>query len=163
MQQANEVKYVGFGTRILANIIDSLFSIIIVYPVFEGISFLYGDNTLQVMLASGAIRAEDMSVPQIVELMTRQIIIFSAQGIALAIVVILFWIYRSATPGKMIMKIKIVDAKSGEKPSKKQLIIRCISYLVSFLPLGFGFIWIHYSKKCQGFHDMIAGTAVVKI
>ena len=28
-----------------------------------------------------------------------------------AVVVVVFWLYRSATPGKMILKLEIVDAK----------------------------------------------------
>ena len=80
-----------------------------------------------------------------------------------ALVVILFWVYRSATPGKMIFRMKIIDDKTGGKPTTKQWIIRYFGYFVCTLSLGLGFVWINFSKKCQGWHDMMAGTVVVRL
>ena len=73
-----------------------------------------------------------------------------------------FWIYRSATPGKMIVRAKIVDAKTGEKPSTGQLIGRYFGYYVSMIPLFLGFIWVAFDKRKQGWHDKLAGTVVVR-
>jgi uncharacterized RDD family membrane protein YckC len=78
-----------------------------------------------------------------------------------AIAVIVFWKTRSATPGKMAISAKIVDAKTGGKPSTGQLVARYFAYLVSMLPLMLGFIWIGIDRRKQGFHDKIAGTVVV--
>ena len=77
------------------------------------------------------------------------------------IAAILFWKYRGATPGKMAIAAKIVDAKSGAAPSTGQCIVRYFAYLVSILPLGLGFLWIAIDRRKQGFHDKIAGTVVV--
>jgi uncharacterized RDD family membrane protein YckC len=80
-----------------------------------------------------------------------------------AIAVILFWIYRSATPGKMLCKIKIIDIKTGRPPSAGQSIGRYLGYYVSTIPLMLGIIWVAFDKKKQGWHDKMASTAVVKI
>ncbi len=156
-----EIKYAGFGMRMLASAIDSILSFIVLIPVLTIFHNTLGNAELQNLLASGALRPEDLSQEQVAEFIIGQLASFTLQNIVLAIVVILFWIYRSATPGKILLKMKIVDAKTGEKPSRKQLIIRYIGYIISILPLGLGFIWIYYDKKCQGWHDKMAHTVVV--
>ncbi len=74
---------------------------------------------------------------------------------------LLFWKFRSATPGKMAVGAKIVDAKSGKEPSNWQLFIRFLGYFVSIVPFGLGFLWIAFDRKKRGWHDLIAGTVVV--
>ena len=41
--------------------------------------------------------------------------------------------------------------------------VRYFAYIVSFMPLYLGFIWIYFDKRKQGFHDKIAGTVVIKV
>jgi uncharacterized RDD family membrane protein YckC len=79
-----------------------------------------------------------------------------------AVAVILFWMYRQATPGKMAIGAKIVDAKTGGKCSTGQLIGRYLAYYVSILPLMLGIIWVGIDSRKQGWHDMLAGTVVVR-
>jgi uncharacterized RDD family membrane protein YckC len=78
------------------------------------------------------------------------------------IVVILLWKYYQATPGKMIFKATIVDAKTGGKPTLKQWIIRYLGYFVSLLPFGLGYFWVAFDKKKQSFHDKLAKTVVIQ-
>ena len=78
------------------------------------------------------------------------------------IAIILFWIYKSATPGKMVLSVKIVDEKTGGKLSVKQCLIRYIGYYVSLIPLGLGFFWVAWDDKKQGWHDKMAGTVVIQ-
>jgi uncharacterized RDD family membrane protein YckC len=79
-----------------------------------------------------------------------------------AVAVILFWNYRQATPGKMAIGARIVDAKTGGKPSTGQLIGRYFGYFVSSIPLLLGLIWVGIDQRKQGWHDMLAGTLVVR-
>jgi len=78
-----------------------------------------------------------------------------------AVAIILFWVARSATPGKMLIRARIVDARTGGKPTTGQLIGRYLGYYVSTLPLFLGFIWIALDKRKQGWHDKLARTVVV--
>ncbi len=75
---------------------------------------------------------------------------------------ILFWVYRNATPGKMMLSTEIVDANTGKAPSKGQYVVRYIGYYISSIVLGLGFIWIAFDSKKQGWHDKMAGTVVVR-
>lgn len=147
--------------RMLASVIDSLLSIVILLPVFNIFRNIYGPDEIQLLLATGELKPENLSNAQFLELLTKQITSFTLQNAIIAIAVILFWIYCSATPGKMLLKMKIVDAKTGARPSRKQCIIRYFGYIISILPLGLGFIWIYYDRKKQGWHDKIAGTVVL--
>ncbi len=78
------------------------------------------------------------------------------------ILTMLFWYYKSATPGKMLLGLKIVDAASGGKPSKAQLVGRYFAYYLSGLPLFLGFLWVAWDRRKQGWHDKLAGTLVVR-
>ncbi len=78
------------------------------------------------------------------------------------VLIISFWKLKSATPGKMLFKMKIVDAKTLEPVSTLRLIVRYFGYFLSALPLGLGFVWVAFDKKKQGFHDKIAKTVLVK-
>ena len=75
--------------------------------------------------------------------------------------IILFWVARSATPGKMLIRARIVDAATGGKPSIGQLIGRYLGYYVSMLPMFLGFVWIAFDQRKQGWHDKLARTVVV--
>ncbi|WP_320043041.1 RDD family protein [uncultured Desulfobacter sp.] len=79
-----------------------------------------------------------------------------------AIAIIIFWTYKSATPGKMALKLTIVDAKNGGHPSTGQLIGRYFGYYISIIPLFLGLIWVGIDRRKQGLHDKLAGTVVIK-
>lgn len=73
-----------------------------------------------------------------------------------------FWLRFFGTPGKMALKLKIVDAKTGNKLTLRQAIGRYFAYIPAMLPIGLGFVWIGIDKKKQGWHDKLAGTVVIK-
>src|SRR6185436_13650343 len=87
---------------------------------------------------------------------------FVVQVVLPAVAVILFWHYKGATPGKMLIAAKVVDAQTGGAPSTRQAILRYVGYFVSIFTLGIGFAWIGIDRRKQGFHDKIAGTLVIQ-
>jgi len=64
------------------------------------------------------------------------------------------------TPGKLLVGLKVVD-KNGNMISNGRALLRYFSYLVSEIPLGFGYIWIAIDKKHQGWHDKVCNTYVI--
>lgn len=78
------------------------------------------------------------------------------------VLVLLFWSAKQATPGKILIRAKIVDADSGLAPTFSKLCIRYIGYLVSMIPLGLGYFWVAFDPKKQGWHDKLAGTVVIR-
>lgn len=135
--------YVGFWARFGAAIIDTLLTALVTYPALVAVygwGYFDGDN------ASLIVGPADLLISWIFPV----------------VVVVAFWIYKQATPGKMVVAAKIVDAQTGGVASNAQLIGRYFAYLIAGLPLGLGFIWIAFDKRKQGWHDKMAGTLVVR-
>ena len=81
--------------------------------------------------------------------------------LAVAVAVLGFWRYCGATPGKIAVGLKIVDAASGGPPTLGRLVLRFFAYFVSALPLYLGFLWAAFDRRKQGWHDKIARTIVI--
>jgi uncharacterized RDD family membrane protein YckC len=82
--------------------------------------------------------------------------------IAPIFITVWFWTKYLGTPGKMALRLRVVDARTGQAISTPQAIGRYFGYYVSILPLLLGFIWVGIDKKKQGFHDKLAGTVVIR-
>lgn len=147
----DEVKYVGFWARFVAFMLDSIVATILISPL------------VLMMVGEINILNYNMSDPDDAnELLTLLLTRFSLDVLLLGTIFILFWIYKNATPGKMIFKSVIVDAKTFAAPSVKQNIIRYLAYFISLPLFGLGFLWVAFDKRKQGWHDKIAGTVVIK-
>ena len=137
----NEQEYAGFWIRVGATLIDTVLMLILIAPILTAI---YG---------TGYWMSESL-VQGFWDLIVNYLLP--------AIIIIIFWVYKSATPGKMVTKLAIVDAKTGGKPSMGQFIIRYLGYYLSTIPLFLGIIWVGIDKRKQGWHDKIAGTVVIR-
>ena len=82
--------------------------------------------------------------------------------VAPAVAVVVFWIVRQATPGKMAIGARIVDAKTGERPTGGQLVVRYLGCYVAMLPRFIGILWVAFDPRKQGWRDKMAGTIVVR-
>ncbi len=140
---AGNLEYVGFWKRLIAFLIDVFILTVISVPLLLAI---YGRSYLKLVHETGGIAG---------------FWDFMIQYVLPTVAVIVFWRYRGATPGKMAISARIVDAKTGGRPSTARLVVRYFAYIVSTLPLFLGFIWIGIDKRKQAFHDKIAGTVVV--
>lgn len=65
------------------------------------------------------------------------------------------------TPGKM-MKGLVVLTGAGQIPSLRQSVLRWLSYVISFLPLGLGFWLSALHPRKQTWHDRLSDTEVLK-
>ncbi|MDO9528824.1 MAG: RDD family protein [Syntrophales bacterium] len=141
MVNKDDFEYAGFWIRVWASIIDTILILIITMPILlsvYGTGYFDSDKIIQWPLD------------------------FFVSWVFPAIAVIFFWIYKSATPGKMAISSKIVNAHTGEKPSVGQFVGRYFAYFISGIPLGLGIIWIAFDKRKQGWHDKLAGTVVIR-
>jgi uncharacterized RDD family membrane protein YckC len=73
-----------------------------------------------------------------------------------------FWTTSGQTPGKMVMKIQVIDAETGQVPDPGKALIRYIGYIISAIPLALGFLWVLWDPNREAWHDKIAKTRVVK-
>lgn len=137
----HELEYVGFWPRVGAAIIDAILIMLITLPILIGI---YGSEYLY---------SEDLIMGPAD---------FLVSWVLPAVATILFWLRKQATPGKMAVSARVVDAETGDTLSVAQSIGRYLAYFVSTLPLGLGLIWVAFDPKKQGWHDKLAGTVVIR-
>ena len=137
----NDLKYVGFWKRTVAVLVDTFLIILVTLPI---LIWAYGIEYFN----------DEPKEKGLLDLIINYVFP--------TIAVILLWKYYQATPGKMIFKATIVDAKTGGKPTLKQWIIRYLGYFVSLIPFGLGYFWVAFDKKKQGFHDKLANTVVIQ-
>jgi len=134
-------KYAGFWIRLGATLIDSIvFLVVFSIPL----TLIYG---------TGYWTSEEMVAGSWDVLLTY---------VAPIIITVWFWVKYLGTPGKMALRLRVVDAQTGGAISTPKAIGRYLGYYVSMIPLFLGFIWIGIDRKKQGFHDKLAGTVVVR-
>ncbi|MCW3480013.1 RDD family protein [Neisseriaceae bacterium JH1-16] len=136
-----ELEYVGFWTRTWAQLLDALLIALISYPL------LY--------LAYGSIFSDSGTF-------SRGPIDLLLGWVFPVVWALVFWCKKAATPGKMAISARIVDAKTGTPITVRQALIRYLGYIVSSLPLGLGYVWAGFDARKQGWHDKLAGTVVVR-
>lgn len=136
----NTPKYAGFWIRVGASVIDSILIMLLVGPLLTAIygrGYWLGEQGM----GTGLDVALNYLLP--------------------AVVILVFWAYKSATPGKMMTHLQIIDARTGAKPTSTQFMLRYIGYYVAMIPLFLGIVWVAIDPKKQGWHDKMAGTVVV--
>ena len=140
---ARNVRYAGFWLRFSAFAIDMLLLLVIVFPL---VLWIYGVDYLL-----------DVNRPMFVG--PAYVLIMYVFPV---VATLIFWKYRQATPGKMLLKMKIVDARTFGPLSTGQLFGRYFAYLVSSIPPFVGFLWIGWDARKQGWHDKLAGTVLIR-
>lgn len=144
MDELESVRYAGFWIRLLAMMIDVVVLMLIIPPLLAWIYGLdYFDPVRMANRPMGCIE-------------------FLIWYVFPAVAMIVLWKYKSATPGKMIVGAKIVDARTGARPSMMQCIVRYFGYFVSTIPFCLGYLWIAFDCRKQAWHDKLAGTVVVR-
>lgn len=139
---ANAPAYAGFWIRVFASLVDSILIAFITAPIMRlvyGPAFFAADGPLIMGPA-------------------HVLVVYVLPAVA----VVLFWIYRQATPGKMLVGARVVDAHTGGQPGTGQLVIRYLGYFVSSFPLGLGLVWVAFDRRKQGWHDKLAKTVVIR-
>ncbi len=140
--RTEDMAYVGFWARVGASIIDIILVWAIIGPL---LTLYYGTAYWQ---ASEGLVAGWVDV--------------LLSWVFPAVATLLFWFAKDATPGKMAIGAVIVDARTGEKPSSGQYVLRYVGYLISSVVLALGIIWVAFDRRKQGWHDKMAQTVVVK-
>ncbi|MBV8604263.1 MAG: RDD family protein [Pelomonas sp.] len=133
------VEYVGFWARVVAALVDTVLLSLVLAPVLFA---LYGPSFY-------------LEGPHGLAGLLFNYVLPAAAFVA-------FWIARQATPGKMVIGAKIVDAATGGPLRPGQAVLRYVGYYVSAIPFCLGLIWVGIDKRKQGWHDKIAGTLVVR-
>lgn len=145
----------GFGVRLAAYGLDVIPITLMVFAVFY--QFLGFDDTFRRYLNRGGDNVEARAEflvqrNQIRDLSFIVYVVYCA---------ILEESALQGTIGKRLLGLRVTDSQ-GRSLTMGRSIGRNSAKVISYLPCGLGFLWALWSKRKRAWHDMIAGTLVVK-
>lgn len=124
--------YAGFWRRFIASVIDGIILFLVSIPV----GMIVGKDIILSISSSAVVYIIYSSVFLCSDLM--------------------------GTPGKAVMGMCVVNEKDQNRISFKSAIIRVLSGYISSFFLCIGYLIQPFTEKKQTFHDMVAGTVVIK-
>ena len=140
---SQSVEYARVRVRFVAALIDGI--------ILGIISSIFGTLSALVGTGSDTVVATTMVINLLMNLMNMAYFI-------------LFTGLKGQTPGKMLMKIKVVKSDSLEIPGILSAFLReIVGKFVSSIVLGIGYIVAIKDPKKQTWHDKIANTVVIKV
>ncbi len=71
------------------------------------------------------------------------------------------WHYLGGSLGQVLFGVRIVDDKTGDPMTMKQMIVRFGSCILTVATFMTGFLWSFIDKKRQSLHDKIAKTVLI--
>lgn len=75
---------------------------------------------------------------------------------------IAFWAWRGTTVGGVVCRLKIVRT-DGKRLNFAVALVRALAGVLSAFALFLGFFWAGWTREKLGWHDMIAGTSIVRV
>lgn len=135
---SHKYEYAGFWIRLGASIIDNIIIMVALVPI----GMLMGWNS---MYSSEMTSTADW-----------------LWQILMAAFCVFCWVKFAGTPGKRLLRLKVLDERTGKNVTVGQGIIRYIGYFPAILVLFIGLIWVAFDPKKQGWHDKMAKTVVVR-
>ncbi len=156
------VQFAGHGARLGAYILDALLvgfvttllllvSVIPLFISFARLAPKYPDGT---------------NDPAVLAELGPGLGIFIAAAIAISLLAMLyfpfFWARGGATPGMKAAGIRVVRDRDGSRIGWGTAILRLIGWWISGAVFYLGFIWILIDSRRRGWHDLIAGTCVIR-
>ena len=94
--------------------------------------------------------------------MQSSLIARNSLWIVYGIIMILFWSIKGQTPGYKAYHLKVIDAKTKQKPSFLKSLLRYIFFVISStIIVGELIAFFRHDKKTL--HDLLSGTYVIEI
>ncbi len=145
-----EVYAGGFWVRSLALAVDLAFLCLLV-----GLFFVLGLLAMEMSLAD----VRNLSLAQKLKIVLP--VLFPWGGI-LGIGYFTYFLGAwGQTLGKMIFSLRVIQ-KDGEPISFGRAFFRTLAYSVSLIPIFMGFFWVAFAPSKRGWHDVLAGSIVIK-
>lgn len=134
--------YFGFWRRALATLIDT---VVLGVPGFLLNLAWYGAGYLE----------STRQVEGPFELVVSNVLPF--------VVTVVLWVRWGGSVGCLLQRGRVVDSSTGRAVSVPQAIGRYLAIFLSVLPLGLGLWWSLWEPKKRAWHDLLAGTVVVRV
>lgn len=158
-------KYARFNRRMLAVTIDS-FILLLFLPAINQLAPINHEALMGYTIDPGDPHATQHLLRHVFtnrDFLISWFLNFLLQMLLWCVFSAVFLHFYSATPGKILLRMKVVDAKTEGSLTDRQVFLRSIGYLVSTMSLCIGFFWINVNKHRRGWHDYLAGTVVITL
>ena len=159
--------YVGFWRRFGAGLIDGVvfwivwivLSFIVLIPAMAQIdpaTFAIDPTTGRPVASAAEFNAAFASFFGLAILLDLAIVVlFAAYSIVL-------WSFAGGTIGQRALGMQVRREADGRRISLARAALRYLGYLIAWIPLALGIVWIGLDARKQGWHDKIAGTFVIR-
>jgi len=140
----------GFWLRFMAFVVDHLI-LLLTLAIFTVVGFLAAG------IGSGG--ARESSFYQ-----QARIVLPILLPLAIVLFITYFAFFHGAwgqTIGKMIFGLRVVKT-DGQTLSFARALVRTIVYPLSAIPFFLGFFWVGFTSSKRSWHDLIAGTMVIR-
>jgi uncharacterized RDD family membrane protein YckC len=141
------VRYGGFWLRFVAVWIDSIILGTLLTPIQMMLGPVFGPS-----MAGENSHGASLAFAGLIWL------VFSAVSVTYYTY---FLSQKSATPGKMLLGLKVITADGG-RISVARAIARYFAHLLSTLTLGIGYIMAAFDFQKRALHDHICSTRVIR-
>ena len=138
---APSFRYAGHGARLAAWVVDiflmTMVTAALMAVVFASTSGRVDEGALNLFGAMGASIASTLYFP-------------------------FFWVGTGWTPGMRALGLRVVRERDGGRVGLIPALVRLIGYSIDVLGLFVGFAWILIDRRRRGWHDILAGTVVIR-
>lgn len=151
---APDVEFAPHGARFLAYLVDCavVIAIVVVLLIVIGVAFIGGASP------AGDGSTVTIAAPALV----ATILLFLLTLSVVLLYFPVFWARGGQTPGMWLFGLRIVRDRDGGRIGWGTALLRMLGMYAASAVFYLGFIWILVDKRRRGFHDLIAGTVVVK-
>ena len=73
-----------------------------------------------------------------------------------------FWATIGQTVGMMPFRLRVVRNSDGGRLGFGRAVLRLVGFSIATLPLYLGLIWVAFDSRKRGWHDLIAGSVVIR-
>ena len=157
-------EYAGFWIRAVAYIIDGIILGIVTSVVWIIAIAVIGALALFPAVSTtsdGTITGTEGAVLAVGIVSAFMFLIFITI-VATVLYFILLWVKRGGTLGQTLLGMRVAREADGGPIGWGTAIVRYVMMLISFWIFYLGVIWVAFEPRKRGWHDMVAGTVVVR-
>lgn len=139
----------GFWRRAMANMIDGILMNFVVYP-----------PTLVITLMGGFLQRSIGPAATIISLILSWVVMMGG----MAAYFVWFYTKKGATPGKLVMGLRVLDSEKGTNMTWGQVLLReFIGKFCSAIILGIGYFLVGFREDKKALHDLMFNSRVVRV
>lgn len=148
-------EFAPHGPRIVAYLIDSVIVTVAALAIVL-VPILWVQGRVDAVRAVGGVAEVDGVV------IVALIVAFAALFAVIFGYFPFFWARGGQTPGMRPFGLWVVRDRDGTSISWRSAVLRMVAmYFVSSV-LYLGFIWVFFDKRRRSWHDLVAGTVVIR-